>query len=229
MAINAEKKDEEGEFRVDQICWGVHVNTEEETLRLPEEKVNKIRLLLEEPAYDAGNTQIAIKDVQILRGTLNFAAITCPPLLPELGAVDRLLRTADPAGVWVKIEEDDEKKITDVWEEWWEALEVFRLFAGDPKAWTTHFNTGLKGVLHPRERLALPGGMEELIWTGGDATEFRVGAADWSAGVYGVLDVKEVMEPFRAVFGEGADIIAICELFTFLVLAVAQAPSWRGG
>ena len=35
LAINAEKKDEEGEFRVEQICWGAHVNTEEETLRLP--------------------------------------------------------------------------------------------------------------------------------------------------------------------------------------------------
>ncbi|CAK0826150.1 unnamed protein product, partial [Prorocentrum cordatum] len=228
LAINAEKKDEEGEFRVDQICWGVHVNTEEETLRLPEEKVNKIRILLSDPAYDTGNTQEALKDVQVLRGTLNFAAITCPPLRPELGAVDRLLRAADPAGVWVKIEESSEGGEKDAWDEWWEALEVFRLYAGAPQAWTTHFNAGLKGVLQPQERLALPGGMEELVWTGGDATETRVGAADWSNGVYGVMDVKEVMEPFHAVFGEGADIIAICELFTFLVLAVAQAPRWEG-
>ena len=42
------------------------------------------------------------------------------------------------------------------------------------------------------------------------------------------MDVKEVMEPFRAIFGEGADIIAICELFTFLVLAAARAPHWEG-
>ena len=73
--------------------------------------------------------------------------------------------------------------------------------------------------------MALPGGTEELIWTGGDATEFRIGAADWTAGVYGAMDAKEVMGPFRAVFGEGDDIIAICELFTFLVLAVARGPA----
>ncbi|CAK0903497.1 unnamed protein product, partial [Prorocentrum cordatum] len=192
------------------------------------EKVNKIRILLSDPAYDTGNTQVALKDVQVLRGTLNFAAITCPPLRPELGAVDRLLRTADPAGVWVKIKESSEGREKDAWDEWWEALEVFRLYAGAPQAWTTHFNTGLKGVLQPQERLALPGGMEELVWTGGDATETRVGAADRSNGVYGVMDVKEVMEPFHAVFGEGADIIAICELFTFLVLAVAQEMNRLG-
>ncbi|CAK0880153.1 unnamed protein product [Prorocentrum cordatum] len=70
--------------------------------------------------------------------------------------------------------------------QWREALEVFCLYAGAPQAWATHFNTGLKGVLQPQERLALPGGMEELT---------RVGAADWSNGAYGVMDVKEVMEP----------------------------------
>ena len=90
----------------------MHVNTEEESLRLPEEKVNNIRLLLKEPAYDAGNTQIALRDVQVLRGTLNFAAVTCPPILPELGAVDRLLRTVDggPPGSWWKLMQNQKRK-----------------------------------------------------------------------------------------------------------------------
>ena len=115
-----------------------------------------------------------------------------------------------------------------VWNEWWEALEVFRLYAEEPQAWTTLFHTGLKAALHPRERMALPGGVEELVWTGGDATEFRVGAADWTGGVYGAMDVPQLMEPFREIFGEGDDIIAICELFTFLVLSAARAEQWKG-
>ena len=136
--------------------------------------------------------------VQVLRDTLNFAAITCPPILPELGAVDRLLRTVDPSGVMVEISAKSQEEEDRIWEEWWEALETFRLYAEEPRAWVTHFNTGLKTVLTPRERMALPGGLEELVWTGGDATEFRVGAADWTGGVYGAMEVKEVMEPFRA-------------------------------
>ena len=80
---------------MDQICWGVHVNTEEESLRLPEQKVEKIRILLRDPAYDTGNTQVALRDVQVLRGTLNFATIACPPLLPELGPLN-----VSDAGDW---------------------------------------------------------------------------------------------------------------------------------
>ena len=41
----------------------------EEPLWLPEEKANKIRILLQEFAYDTGNTRIALRDVQVLRGT----------------------------------------------------------------------------------------------------------------------------------------------------------------
>ena len=76
--------------------------------------------------------------------------------------------------------------------------------------------------------MALPGGLEELVWIGGVATETRVGAADWTASVYGAMDVPEAMGPFKEVFGEGGEIIAICELFTFLVLVVTRAPCWTG-
>ena len=42
------------------------------------------------------------------------------------------------------------------------------------------------------------------------------------------MDVPQLMEPFREIFGDGEDIIAICELFTFLVLAAARAEQWKG-
>ena len=53
---------------------------------------------------------------------------------PELGAVDRLLRTADPSRTMVEIEAKTAQGRERVWEEWWEALEVFRLCAEEPEA-----------------------------------------------------------------------------------------------
>ena len=85
-------------------------------------------------------------------------------MLPELGAVDRLLRTVDPAGTMVEVAADSPEEVARIWEEWWEALETFRLYASEPQAWTTHFNTGLKSVLSPRERMALPEGWKS--WCG---------------------------------------------------------------
>ena len=61
-----------------------------------------------------------------------------------------------------------------------------------------------------------------------DATEARVGAADWTSSLYGAVGASEAMGPFKEVFWEGDDIIAICELFTFQVLAVARAFIWSG-
>ena len=75
--------------------------------------------------------------------------------------MDRLLRTADPARTMVMVEADSTEEEERVWSEWWDALEVFRLYAEEPQAWTSMFHVGLKSALHPRERMALPGGVEE--------------------------------------------------------------------
>ena len=40
-AINEEKRDEEGEFRDEQLIWGLHMNFTEQTVRLPEPKCVK--------------------------------------------------------------------------------------------------------------------------------------------------------------------------------------------
>ena len=263
-AINAEKKDEEGQFATSQICWGLHVDTARETVKLPEAKVGKLQLLLADAAYAHGNKDVTLREVQVLRGTLNFAVVACPALKPELGAVDRMMRRGgvpplspalpqdsrgDGAGgagpppqeggdhgpngagaeAFVHLEGAHEE-IEKAWDEWWEALETFRVYASVPSAWEAHFTAGLRGMLNPRERMALPGGLEELVWTGGDATLERMGAVDWTARVYGVIGTQEALDPFKEAFRDEneASIIAVCELFTFLTLAAERAPHWEG-
>ena len=54
-ALNKEKKVEEGRFEVEKLCWGLLFQTERETLRLPEVKVSKIRVLAANPHFDAGS------------------------------------------------------------------------------------------------------------------------------------------------------------------------------
>ena len=73
-----------------------------------------------------------------------------------------------------------------VWQEWWETLELIRVLVEEPLAWSSHFMTGLVGLLSLRERLAIPGVMESLLWTGGDSTLETIGAVDWDGKVYGV-------------------------------------------
>ena len=213
---------------MERICRGMRVNARGETLRLQEEKVKKIEILLREPSYDAGNARFPFRGVVVPRGVLNFATVACPALLPEMKAIDRLLKTADQTRTMVVLESGKPGEVEAAWKEWWGAIETFRLYAEVPQAWTAHFATGLKSTLNPRERMALPGGIEELAWAGGGATETQVRAADWTFGVYGTMDTKEVMYPFMLTFGEGDEIISLCELFTFLVLAAARAPCWKG-
>ena len=43
-AINLSKKEEEGTFAVEQLNWGIHMNTERETVRHPEVKVSKLQI-----------------------------------------------------------------------------------------------------------------------------------------------------------------------------------------
>ena len=98
---------------------------------------------------------------------LNFATIACPALLPEMGAIDRRPKTADQTRATVVLESGKIGEVEAAWKEWWEAMETPHLYAEVPQAWTANVTAGLYSILHPRERMALPGGIEELVWTGG--------------------------------------------------------------
>ena len=100
---------------------------------------------------------------------------------------------------------------------------------GVPVLWEARFLTGLQALLPPRERLALPGAFESLIWTGGDSTLDKIGCVDWEARVYGLADMEDIALPLQNYAGEegtGQVIIALGELFCLILLAISRGPCW---
>ena len=160
------------------------------------------------------------------------ASSPCSALRPELGAVYQLLKGLAPHASNVCVNGTPEE-IDATWSEIWESIEMIRVLAEGPEAWEAHFTTGLASMLTTRERLALPGVMDQLLWTGGDSTLERLGAADWEAKLYGVVEVSKASAALKRVAGASEDspnvtIIAIGELLCLLVLAAARGPAWAG-
>ena len=228
-AINESKKIEEGAFGPIQLVWGLYIDTEREVIRLPEVKVAKVRSLTVNPIFDPGRRCFTLHDLQVLHGLLQFCCVACSALRPELGAISRLLGTSDPDRK-MAVPRGDAQEVLRAWAEFEEALETVRVYTEAPDTWESHFTTGLLGLLNPRERLALPGELERLVWTGGDSTLHTLGCVDWQAGVYGVVPVAAVAGPLQAYAGEEQQevIIAIGELLCIILLAVARMDFWDG-
>ena len=227
--INQSKKGQEGKFAESQTVWGLTMDTKAFTLQLPPPKVERLHGLAADPSCDRGSRTLEVLMVQRLRGMLTFAVVTRPQLLPELGAIDRMLATTDPGGKRVA-PVGSPAQVDRIWTEWWEAVEALRVYTADPAAWVSHFTLGLTAVLSPRERLALPGAAEQLLWAGGDSTLERLGCIDFDARVWGVLEAREVFGRIQELepFAEDDIIISLGELFAFLLLAIAQVVAWRG-
>eukprot|EP00972_Heterocapsa_arctica_P075923 11197132-Heterocapsa_arctica.AAC.1 len=50
------------------------------------------------------------------------------------------------------------------WQELWEAFEFLRLICARPEVWQERFTKGLSAMLTHRERLALPGEDERVVF-----------------------------------------------------------------
>ena len=226
--VNEAKKLEEGTFGPEQLVWGLHMNTVVEKVRLPDVKVGKIQVMMKEPTWDHGNTKVGVHQVQVLTGNLQYASIPCPALLPELGAMYRLLRSTCGANVVVS---GTEEEVAQVWSEFWEANEFVRLVTDVPRMWETHFTTGFTAMLTPRERLAMPGIHRNMIWAGGDSTLERIGVADWTSKVFGMIDVQVAIRALTPLAGDITDreiIIGVAEFLCTVLLAASQAGAWTG-
>jgi hypothetical protein len=189
-AINIPKLAEEGEYDVASLIWGIAMNTESEMIALPEVKIGKIRDLVRSSDLDHGHTCLTEHAVQSLAGTLQHASVPCPALRAELGAIYCLLRHVAPGSRNIQV---TGAHAAAVWAEFWGFVEFTRILVEIPSMWTTHFTSGLRAMLSVGERLALPGEHERIIWTGGDSTLERAGAADWDAKVFGHVLIRDVI------------------------------------
>ena len=127
-----------------------------------------------DPAFDTGNKDLRLLPVQVFTGNLQYGVVANPWLLPELGAMYRLLSTADPTRlkVWPR---GNTREVQVAWEDLGEATEIVRLSTEVQKEWEASFSTGLGALLDPRELLALPGMEEATLFAGGDSTPNEVG------------------------------------------------------
>eukprot|EP00959_Pyramimonas_sp_CCMP1952_P181050 3785980-Pyramimonas_sp.AAC.1 len=57
---------------------------------------------------------------------------------------------------------------------------MLRVMVARPEVWGVIFLTSFAGMLEPRERLAIPGTMEQVVWVGGDSTLEVAGQIDWA-------------------------------------------------
>jgi len=202
------------------------IDTDSETVRIPERRILKGAHLLALPCYDFGNTCLTLLDVQRARGTAQAWTPVVPSLRLELKALDLFLGTPGTGGRAVcKTGIDAQEARSDLWE----AFEYLRLLCARPEAWEARFQAGLTDLLTPRERLALPGAAARVAFVSSDATLVTHAACDWAFGVAAQEDVTEFMMELRRVCGNEDDkiIIALGELLGLAAFAAQRAGAWK--
>jgi len=226
-AINAEKDALEGEFDTARTCWGVDIDTETDTIRIPERRILKGAHLMALPCYDSGNKDLSLLDVQRARGTAQSWAAVLPSLHLELKAADVFLGPADAGGRAVCAAGVDEQE---AWEDLWDFFEYLRLLCARPEVWEARFQAGLDSLLTPRERLALPGAAGKVVFVSSDATLEKHAACDWTFGVAAQAEVVGFLQEVRRACGSADDklIIALGELLGLVAFAAQRAEAWRG-
>ena len=74
-ALNLKKLAEEGEFKVTGTLWGIDYDTAQKEVAYPPEKINKFSILVNSQCYEPQSKQSTIKDMQVLAGTAQDAAV----------------------------------------------------------------------------------------------------------------------------------------------------------
>ena len=228
-ALNLEKQVEEGTPSVEQIVWGLHMNLDAMTIRLPEPKALKMRYLLALPELQPGGRLVKLRTAQELRGLGQYAAITMPALRTELSVIDAFLSPSKCEGGYIKpnVTEPEEAEIA--WQGWDETLNLMRIWFEAP--YEGSFESSLENLLSTRELLALPGREGRLRWLGGDATPTVAGTLDWKAKIYMREDAVSMLRALDRVPGLQGDVkvkIALAELICYVGFAASQGPNWPG-
>eukprot|EP00913_Durusdinium_trenchii_P011460 g10760.t2 len=228
-ALNLEKQVEEGTPATEQIVWGLFMNVESMTIRLPEPKALKMRYLLALPELQPGGRAVRLRVAQELRGLGQYAAITIPPLRTELNTIDMFLSPSKCEGGYIRPNVPNQEEVETAWRCWDEMLALFRLWFETP--YEGSFEASMESMLTTRELLALPGMKDRLRWIGGDATPEVAGALDWKSKHYMRESAKEMLQALSRVpeLSNEPDMkIALAELLCFVGLAAAESHMWHG-
>ncbi len=229
-ALNLEKQVEEGTPSTKQIVWGMVMDMQEMTCKLPEPKALKMRYLLALEELRYGCRRVRLRTARELRGLAQYASIAIPPLRTELSVLDVMLSTNKADGGFIHPNVEGEAAEEAAWQAWDETVELLRVWFEVPQE--SSFEATFDEMLTPRELLAIPGRSECLRWVGGDATLEVIGTLDWKSQAFmrepsGVM--LEVLKGAPELCGAEVEVrIAIAELVCYVGYAAAVCDGWGG-
>ena len=240
LAMNADKDVEEGALTTRKLIWGLEFDTEAGTCRLPPLKVERAYHVLQSGFFDAGQREVPLKEVQVLRGSQQFWLGVLPQLAPYLRSTNALLGPPNDKGQVVLRGSPQEQE--DQWAAFWDAIELQRLLVGSRQFWETRFASQLEQALTTPELIALPEVQRKLVWVSADATPTRLGAIDWSGRVALACEAAPLLLPLthpsseleeggsvaRSEPGDDLVQIGVAELLALLVLVAARKEEWSG-
>lgn len=234
-AINAEKDALEGEFKEEQVIWGLTMNTRTEQASLPSRRIEKGAYLLAEPSFDEGQRSLTLRQLQQFRGITTGWAVVVKGLKHELKAADVFLTSGDgalpvrPRDLGYHNEGDAEQR---AWEDLWSLFEVCRWLCARPEIWESQFCSTLRDLLDPKERLGLPDGHRQAVFVSADATPTVMGAIDWTGGFAMRLEFDQVGPWLKAAmegeYEEEGLRIHLSELLALVALVSGRREGWSG-
>ena len=125
-ALNRDKKRVEGIYSTESLMWEVLVDTKQEIVALPADKILKAQNVLADPLFGRGVTRIPLNLVQKLRGGMEFWSSCCRHIRTECPVVDRLLSSTNgyshPKGNALQVQ--------NAFHEFWESIEFMRALFG---------------------------------------------------------------------------------------------------
>eukprot|EP00971_Amphidinium_carterae_P346831 6488541-Amphidinium_carterae.1 len=135
-AVNQDKVVLEGTYSCEATIWGLVMNTETNTVGLPEQRLQKGAHLLALPVYTTGNREVTLRDLQKLRGTAQSWTPVLPGLRLVLRAVDVFLKPINPDDY---VQPSIEWKADEAWEQLWAAIDLLKLLVARPELWQERF------------------------------------------------------------------------------------------
>ena len=89
--LNRDKNALECMYETSAIMWGIHVDTVQEIVSLPPDKIINAHRLFPNPLFDAGVTKLPINLIRKLRGKMEFWSSFCHHVKTECAVVDQML------------------------------------------------------------------------------------------------------------------------------------------
>eukprot|EP00971_Amphidinium_carterae_P056784 1122779-Amphidinium_carterae.2 len=223
-AVNQEKVELEGSFGCEATVWGLTMNTEENTVGLPEQRLLKGAHLLALPVYSAGNHEMTLKDIQKLRGTAQSWTTVLPGLRLVLRAVDCFLSPGNPDDF---VQPHRDQRADEAWTRLWAAIDLLKLLVSRPELWKERFISSMDRLLTVSEQLGLPGAEQWTRVVSSDATPELHGAVDWKARKVTRQEVEPFMAHLKRQGEELPTIIAVAELLGLVAMAAALGHTWQ--